>query len=627
MLSGGLDADPGMIQGELLVRGARAHPDSQIGTFKNVGGMKRDADVWPDFPFLRTAFEILDEDPVDYRKLEEPPVAKLQNSVKWSVHLRQLWHVLIGGFVVDVDPRCPTDQQREHYEKELGICSRICAKYTSVWKDVDGPTPIARVIFDLRRLNAVCTEKNVPFTILGAPQMIKEMRDVPTERGMFTIVHADLVNFYYQIGVGADLGRRMVLLWGDKYVQSLVLCMGFSKACGVAMAICMALLLRHEEGDVDLGIPTELHSSDSAPGCVRLKNGGVIFLVYDSIMIICPKKDAMPWYHKLQSNFGRAGLQFKYCKVAAPGEIVNYCGMEARSDREGIKWRVAATSLSTWKILRRATLRRSPRTLFKVTGYLRFALAVTGEPRWRLGRVSKAQSRLGKVTEWDDLVVTEEELNLAWGLFDELVAEWDTKQGWKHRRSHVPVATGSLFVVVAVDATELTWAVNVLTNEGVVDNLSEQGVFRHKRPIAEAEAFGGVKGLQVAQSQPAPVVILCNDNRGIGRGFWKGYSPKDPIDELVKKGLECMKGKAYVGVDIPTDENYADIGTRTRKVYSSAEVSFRRRRTFERAMLAAEEWRKSGTDYFGREAFEFGCEDEENGVAPPEYISSDECDI
>jgi len=622
MLSGGLDADPGMLQGgELLVRGARAHPESKIGTFKNVGGMNRKATIWPDFPFLRVAFEILDEDPVDYEKLKEPPVAKLQNSVRWSNHLRQLLNVLIEDFEAEVSEGSAEEQAMQRKE-QLDLCARICAKYTSVWKDVEPPPPIARVIFDLRRLNAVCTSKNVPFTVLCAPQMIVEMRYIPTETGMFTIVHADLVNFYYQLGVGKALRRRMVLLWGDRYVQSRVLCMGFAKACGVAMAVCMALLLRQEEGEVDLGIPLELHASNSAPGCVRLKNGGVMFLVYDSIMIICPKKDAKPWFERLQANFGQAGLQFKYCKIAEPGEIVNYCGMEAKSDREGLKWRVAATSLGTWKILRRAVLRRSPRTLFKVTGYLRFALAVQGEPRWRLGRVSKAQSRLGKVTKWDEICVTEEELVLAWSLFDELVAEWETERGWKHRRSHIPATKEDLFLVVAVDATERTWAVNVLTSDGVVEGLSQQGAFRRK-PIAEAEAFGAEKGLKVASTQAAPVVVLCNDNRGIGRGFWKGYSPKDPIDNHVKKGIRHLVGKVYVGVDVPTEENYADIGTRTEKNYSSTEVTFRRKRTYERAMLAAQEWRRSATDYFGRETFEMELEDERD-VIVPEYNSEED---
>jgi len=147
---------------------------------------------------------------------------------------------------------------------------------------------------------------------------------------MFTLVHADLCNFYYQVGVGARLAKRMLLLWGKDFLQAKVMCMGFQKACGVAMAIVISLLLKTELHEPDLGVPDEYDRSDVAPGCVHLRNGGLIFLVYDSILIICPSKDAVHWEKRLQNRFALAGLVFKYCAVAKSGEIVPYCGMESR---------------------------------------------------------------------------------------------------------------------------------------------------------------------------------------------------------------------------------------------------------------------------------------------------------
>jgi len=621
MLSGGLHADPGMLgnNSTMLIRGARATPDSNLGLFKNVGGMKRESPVWPSFPFLLRAWEILEEDPIDPAKLTEPPVAQLRNSLRWSDHLKQLSEFnMIDKLKTEV---APVGGDGVHSEVEGAglskdeeeLASRICGKYTAVWKDVDENPPIARAIFDLRRLNAVCNEKTVKFTVLCAAQMIEEMRVVPTENGMFTIVHADLANFYYQIGVGPHLAKRMLLMWGKGFVKSKVMCMGFKKACGIAMAICMGLILRADPNEPDLGVLPEYLTGDTAPGCVRLKNGGVIFLVYDSIMIICPKKDADRWFARLTRNFADVRLVFKYCTIAKPGEIVKYCGMEVLSDRSGLKWRLAETSLSTWRVLRHAPVRRSPRSLFRIVSYLRFAMSVMGEPRWKLGRVSKAQSRLGLVTNWDVECVQIEDLALAWRVFDDLLKDWNSPEGWRHRRSHVPKVDESkepLCVVIAVDATPFTWAVDVISALGVVQGACRKGKFCVEKDIAESESIAATEGLATATAFSAPVVILCGDNRGVGRGVWKGWSPNDDLDSwmLCCTSLLSLAGKCYVGIDIPTDENYADIATRERKAYSEEEIAFRLRRTFERAMAAVPIWKKTGQSYFGRESIIFNDE-------------------
>ena len=213
-------------------------------------------------------------------------------------------------------------------------------------------------------------------------------------------------------------------------------------------------------------------------------------------------------------------------------------------------------------------------------------------------------------------------MNTAWGLFDELVAVWDTEAGWKHRKSHIPVTKGNLFVIVAVDATPWTWAVNVLTEVGVVESETRQGTFR-KKPIAEAEAFGAEKGLLTGKAQGPPVIALCNDNTAIGRGIWKGYSADDALDPIIEKALRHLKRKVYVGVDVPSAENYADIGTRSTKAYSDEEVVFRRKRTVERAIFSIKEWMRTGVDYYSRDTFDLG-EEGVDEVFVPEYDSDDE---
>ena len=253
------------------------------------------------------------------------------------------------------------------------------------------------------------------------------------------------------------------------------------------------------------------------------------------------------------------------------------------------------------------------RDLFRIVSYLRFAMSVMGEPRWKLGRVSKAQSRLGLVTNWDVECVQGEDLALAWHVFDDLLKDWNSPEGWRHRRSHVPKIDESrepLCVVIAVDATPFTWAVDVISALGVVEGASQKGEFPVEKGIAEAESIAATEGLATATSFSAPVVLLCGDNRGVGRGVWKGWSPKDDLDPwmLCCTSLLSLASKSYVGIDIPTDENYADIATRERKVYSDDEIAFRLRRTYERAMTAASIWRRTGQSYFGRESIVFDDE-------------------
>jgi len=41
-----------------------------------MGGLRCDSPVWPELPFLKKAFDMLDEEPVDPAKPNDPPIAK-----------------------------------------------------------------------------------------------------------------------------------------------------------------------------------------------------------------------------------------------------------------------------------------------------------------------------------------------------------------------------------------------------------------------------------------------------------------------------------------------------------------------------------------------------------------------
>jgi len=214
MISGGPCADAGMfVKRDILLRGARANPMSSLGTFKNIAGMCKDRAAMARIPgngeaivpFVKRAHEMLDEDPIDPQKVElaRSGGSEIRASDRWSEHLRQLQYEV--GLLED------------HVEDELDPL--VVGRYTAVWKEVDTVPPIARAIMDLRRLNALCREDGVPFEILGSGGIVENFKELdPTKE--WGIVHADVANAYYQMGTGPELKQRMLLRWGNKYVQS-----------------------------------------------------------------------------------------------------------------------------------------------------------------------------------------------------------------------------------------------------------------------------------------------------------------------------------------------------------------------------------------------------------------------
>lgn len=602
MFSGGPCADAGMlVSKEVLLRGARANPKSSLGSFVNVGGMSKEPRAKARIPgskeivpFVKRAHDALDEDPLDQLKVASPEheePARLRNSDLWSDHLKRLQY---------------DDHLFEDYKGDEEIARRIAGRYTAVWKDVDKTPPIARAIMDLRRLNALCGDQGVPFEILCPAHIVKELRLIdPTKR--WGIVHADVANAYYQMGTGPKLKQRMLIRWGSKFIQSQVLAMGFTRSCGIAQGIFMGLIILRSSGDDDLGIPESVYLRDVAPGCVHLQNGGLIVLVYDSILIICPQGDCKKWYERLKRNFEKIGhVVFKYCKISAEREIVPYCGVELRIAPNLFQWRVSDATLQTWGTLRGLAVRNSPRTLFKIVSFLRFACDIQGAPRRVLGRVSRAQSKLGLVIHWDDLIVDRKDIEAAWSILDKITRERAEGRDWRHRKSHLPMKRCNVghitFLIVAVDATPYRYAAALLEADGSCKTKCE-GNFEHALPIAEAEGTAACKGLVLVGDIGADVIALCNDHKAVGRGFWKGYSPTDNIDDLVVEGLHAVDGKVLIDVDVPSAENFADIGTRPTKNFSENEHKMRMQMSLARGRYAVARWEKTGQDYCPRESF------------------------
>jgi len=596
LFSAGMGADPGMLKTKgLILRGARASKSSDLGKLRNVGGMLTTEGLFSHTAYSLRALELLSEDPLCAESLANLPADEItpeRDSASWSKHLLKLEESRVLKYCIGVP-----DHARS-----------ICGRYTSVWKDVGETeaTSVARAIFDLRRLNCVSTKSSVDFELLAACNMVPLLIGMNTSRREYSIVHADVSNMYYQLPVGKNLGRRCLFRYAGKYMRSKVLPMGYKKSCGIAQGLSMGLILRTEKDDRDLGIPEEALSRTSAPGFISLKNGGLVLLVYDSVLIICLKDDAREWQRRLRRNFEtRAHLLFKYCEIAPDNAIVPYCGLELRKTLNGLQWRVGDQSIATWKILRGVALRPAPRTLFRIVGFTRFASAIQGIPRYKLGHMSKLQSKLGLVTNWDDECLTAMDIEDAWVIFDFILEEREMSKnhGWRHRKSHLPARTkesGAEYCIVAVDATPFRWAVNLSSNGGPF-NLGRDGPFMERTEIGQAESRSSREGIMLAVEREYRIIVLCNDHRSVGRSYWKGYSTTVQINSDIRYALESAVDRSMIFVDVPSSENFADIDSRPDDYYTKNEIDQRHRDTLRRAQEALRQWKETAKDYFSRE--------------------------
>ena len=71
-------------------------------------------------------------------------------------------------------------------------------------------------------------------------------------------------------------------------------------------------VLLREGPEGDLGVPAEANDVDKAPGFIMLKDGGVVVLVYDSILIIASQGVIDGFYQRITRNMEEINLKLKY---------------------------------------------------------------------------------------------------------------------------------------------------------------------------------------------------------------------------------------------------------------------------------------------------------------------------
>ena len=195
----------------------------------------------------------------------------------------------------------------------------------------------------------------------------------------------------------------------------------------------------------DLGIPDCLSDSHIAPGFLHLTNGGIIFLVYDSVLVLAPSTLIDMWRAHLYCIFKKAKITLKYLTLEP--KSCTFCGVSIRGDPCGVSWSIDTASIEYWKHRMQKRPPNSPRSFFSILGFLRFALPVLNIHRRHLGRLTKVQSELGVVENWDKCFsCLEEPLTDAIKILFQLIPRYS------HRKTHLSAARQEP-IFFAVDAT------------------------------------------------------------------------------------------------------------------------------------------------------------------------------
>ena len=567
------------------VRGGIAPPSSDLAKLVNVGGMTTDRPRFAPLSFVDVAFAVLYSDPLP-ADLVLPPWRQIPDSAFYARHVA---YIVKKGVLWKVPN--PDDGVR-----------RWGGRYGAIWKDKIA----ARATFNLKSTNAMAVGgPEVLFSLLSSQGLIREIRKRDFVRLKLRFVHGDVSNAYYNYGV---LGRACCVRVGDNLYEARVASMGFRKHCGNSQALVWGSLLRQMPedfalgGDGNLGVPDSVFSLTEAPGFIELEDGGFIVLVYDSILIATTQPAA--WEKRIRRNFGKeegTNLHLKYLKVEETVAVFGYCGLEIAQNGQGVRWRADPEGVKTWKESVLRPMMSTPRTVFRLLGFLRFVAPILNWPRRKLGRFTKYQSELGSVVNWDEESLAHDKILKS---MMSVITAIDNKYG--HAKSHIPTKRASVMTVyVAVDATKQRWAMWPMIDGEVIEAEWKHGIFYGKDGKIQSllidftEAFAFREAVRYLKSLGAVIWIIGNDNQGVGRAFVKGFSRSEDVDDVVAS--EVIGDEiCLIVADIPTDQNVSDIGTRPNKKYSREDREGRRKASWDLMGAALTRWRLTTEEYVKR---------------------------
>ena len=269
-----------------------------------------------------------------------------------------------------------------------------------------------------------------------------------------------------------------------------------------------------------------------------------------------------------------------------------YGGLCFAYDDQGLTWTLQEDSLAAWKERVARPLVSTPRTFYKLVGYLRFVYGVLDIHERHLGRWSKVQSSMGStITSWDDPTVDEKHV------MSLCIAISELRNNKRHAGSFrtdvgLPLVVG----YAAGDATTRRYAANLFVNgkpvlPGVVVAFVDDEGRPCERPIEVGEALGQEMCVDLLRKSGCNVGIIAGDNQGVGYAFEKGYARNDVTDSIISRTMVKAGSMAVVIADIDTLGNYADIATSAkRSMISDAERARRVKETWKCLRRGYQEW-------------------------------------
>jgi hypothetical protein len=240
--------------------------------------------------------------------------------------------------------------------------------------------------------------------------------------------------------------------------------------------------------------------------------------------------------------------------------------------------------------------------LWRLAGFLTFAYTVLQLPERALATIRKFQAERGLIQdeEWDleDNVLIElvdwatERVNCL-----ETINLWQRKSPSKSVRDHVTLSG-------VFDATPIRWAYSIFREgtEGTEIAFEASGELPNL-PIDEAEAYAASQLIQKLLQQVTSnntIVIVAGDNQPVLYAFQGGFSTSLKIDASIRQSGILVSKCIFLLVDIPSEENYADIATRPTLSYTDEDRLYRLCATTGRLNIAGEKFRRGGGTFFKR---------------------------
>lgn len=424
------------------------------------------------------------------------------------------------------------------------------------------------------------------FSLPGALTITRLLRALNYRK--LRVLHFDLSNYYFQIknphpkAHGLRVAQRL-FIWNT-------LTMGWCRACLIAQSLTMTLVLHGLTQ-----IPDEILLSPVPLGAVYV-GSALIFCVYDSVMIIDEAGAIDLWETRIHSNIRSANAHLKYFLKEDVGGEFEYCGFHFRITRHGLEWKIATTTLSTWVSICEDPrhLPSTPRTFWKLLGFLSFAFTILCLPIRRIGRYRQLQCDLGLVADWD---VTLSQLLDPITELRQVIAELPSNNCYVHRGCW---KTPKNVTVLAFDATPHRFCVTKLGMDGTHTDLDADD-FATELLIDTAESESCATAiLLLPKDDYSNLYILIGDNIPTLRAYHKGSSTSNGMRGAIERSNVRNIHCPLLFVDVPSESNIADIGTRPAKDYSSEEITFRRSACELRATAALRAWRLTGETYFSR---------------------------